>query len=94
MNTAKDKVVEVDFEEDTIKPQVEVVEEVKPKWSLKKKLLLGGGVLLGFLAAGALALGRSNQNLLADEVMTNNDEEENDVSYSTEDEGASDESTT
>ena len=71
-----------DEEMKTVEQEVEEVEETgesksedtasvtvvsKPKWSLKKKLLIGGGVVLG-LVLGALALG-TKTSATADEVM-------------------------
>ena len=43
--------VEVLDQDECVVPEV-----VKPKWSLKKKLLIGGGILAG-LVLGAVALG-------------------------------------
>ena len=58
--------------------EMEIIEEVaettkKPKWSLKKKLMLGGGILVG-LVVGAVALGAKKTNA-ADETSDDSEED-------------------
>jgi len=79
---------------DVIEETEEVKTEVKkPKWSLKKKLLVGGGVVLG-LVLGAIALGSKNKTTAeqltdASETPEGNDEEETDTDEEKESESES-----
>lgn len=66
MKTVEQEVEEVE-EENKSEDTANVTVVSKPKWSLKKKLLIGGGVVLG-LVLGALALG-TKTSTTADEVM-------------------------
>lgn len=47
----------------------------KPKWSLKKKLLIGGGVLVG-LIFGACALGIKKEEIVECQLEDSNDDDE------------------
>lgn len=68
MKTVEQEVEEVEeIEENKSEDTASVTVVSKPKWSWKKKLLIGGGVVLG-LVLGALALG-TTKSTTADEVM-------------------------
>ncbi len=70
----KPEVVEVvELNEEQIPEVVEEVTKVaKPKWSLKKKLMIGGGVLAG-LAIGAIALINKQGGANIDQVEAEDD---------------------
>lgn len=54
--------------------EVEVPEVVKPKWSLKKKLLIGGGILAG-LILGAVALGMKKSDKPTDDEVEESEDD-------------------
>lgn len=74
-NIKNEKIVEIEESNiDSEKNNEEVTEMViKPKWSLKKKLMLGGGVLAG-LVLGAMALG--SRKSTSDGVSVDIDEDD------------------
>ena len=61
--------------EDGVLEENEMTEVSKPKWSLKKKLLIGGGVLAG-LVLGAVALGSRKSAEPADDLVEGSDEDD------------------
>lgn len=60
---------------DEILEEDEVTEVVKPKWSLKKKLMIGGGVAAG-LVLGAIALGSKKATPAEDPIEDSEDDNE------------------
>lgn len=74
---------EVIYDENEIGEEIREV-NVKSKWSLKKKLMLGGGVLVG-LVLGAVAFNRKKDNDIDDEAEDDFCEDESDYT-STEEE--------
>ena len=70
----------IDMEDYTTKDEIleenETTKVGKPKWSLKKKLLIGGGILAG-LVLGAVALGTKKAVPADDQTedLDNDDEE-------------------
>ena len=57
---------------DEVMVENETVEVSKPKWSLKKKLLIGGGVLAG-LVLGVVTLGCKKSDAPADDEAEDSD---------------------
>lgn len=60
---------------DEILEENETIEVSKPKWSLKKKLLIGGGVLAG-LVLGAVALGSKKSAVSADDQVEDSEDDD------------------
>lgn len=81
MKKENNKIEEIEMqlpvEDGEIEETIETIAEVKPRWSLKKKLAIGGAVIAGLLL-GAFALGHkssddSDDN--CDAALTSGDEE-------------------
>lgn len=79
----------IDLNEEVAETTEITVEAEKPKKSIKKKLLIAGGVVLG-LILGAIALGAKNQKTIAEERLeeSNTDENGEDDETKTEDEAS------
>lgn len=79
MNKNIKKVRSIDMEnierEDGVLEENEMTEVSKPKWSLKKKLLIGGGILAG-LVLGAVALGSKKSVEPAEDLVDSDDDDE------------------
>ena len=73
------KVRNIDVEnierEDGVLEENETTEVSKPKWSLKKKLLIGGGVLAG-LVLGAVTLGSKKSVEPAEDLVEDSDDDD------------------
>lgn len=62
-----------------------IVEVEKPKKSIKKKLLIAGGVVIG-LVLGAIVLGSKEQTIAEERLEESDDEDGEDTETKTEDE--------
>lgn len=62
-----------------------IVEVEKPKKSIKKKLLIAGGVVIG-LVLGAIVLGSKKQTIAEERLEESDDEDGEDTETKTEDE--------
>jgi len=72
-----EKVEEENIEtKEEITEESETIEVSKPKWSLKKKLLIGGGILAG-LALGAIALISKKSVETTDEQEEDSEDDDN-----------------
>ena len=77
----------IDMENETrneVLEENETVEAGKPKWSLKKKLLIGGGVLAG-LVLGAVALGNKKGADATDDQTEDSEDDNTDATDDVED---------
>lgn len=78
-NIKKSEVIEMENNnmDEEILEENEMTKVGKPKWSLKKKLMIGGGIIAG-LVLGAIALGsKKSVNTTDDQVEdSDNDDEE------------------
>ena len=64
--------------------ETETVKVGKAKWSLKKKLLIGGGVVVG-LVLGAVALGGTKKTVPADDQTAYPEDDSEETSSDVED---------
>jgi len=74
----------IDLNEEEADTEI-IVEVEKPKKSIKKKLLIAGGVVIG-LVLGAIVLGSKKQTIAEERLEESDDEDGEDTETKTEDE--------
>lgn len=74
----------IDLNEEEADTEI-IVEVEKPKKSIKKKLLIAGGVVIG-LVLGAIVLGSKEQTIAEERLEESDDEDGEDTETKTEDE--------
>ena len=65
----------IEREDGVLEENEKMTEVSKPKWSLKKKLLIGGGVLAG-LVLGAVTLGSKKSVEPAEDLVEDSDDDD------------------
>ena len=74
----------IDLNEEEADTEI-IVEVEKPKKSIKKKLLIAGGVVIG-LVLGAIVIGSKKQTIAEERLEESDDEDGEDTETKTEDE--------